>query len=133
MGNSLEIIESRDGRNVVVVRSGASKTQEELTELCARQYPSKPFCLVEQWTLFRVDVSSDDLAKIQAAGHLPLFVFAHKVVHDSRGRFQRGDWVRSSMAISFDGVMFETKNTVYVLMGEGQERVASLKTIFSFF
>jgi hypothetical protein len=131
MGNSLEIIESRDGRNVV--RSGASKTQEELTELCARQYPSKPFCLVEQWTLFRVDVSSDDLAKIQAAGHLPHFAFAHKVIHDSRGRFQPGDWVRSSMAISFDGVMFETKNTVYVLMGEGQERVASLKTIFSFF
>ncbi|MDI1330880.1 hypothetical protein [Pseudomonas sp.] len=131
MGNSLEIIESCDGRNVV--RSGSTKTQEELTELCVRQYPNKSFCLVEQWIIFRADVSPDDLAKIQAAGHLPLFIFAHKVVHDSRGRFQPGDWVRSSMAISFDGVMFETKNSVYVLMGDGHERVASLKTIFSFF
>jgi hypothetical protein len=38
------------------------------------------------------------------------------------------------MAISFqDGFLFETKNTLYVLMGNGHEKKASLKTIFSFF
>lgn len=112
---------------------GTSESVHSLNLTVRRRFPYKPYCLVEQWTIFRADVSSDDLAKIQAAGHFPLFIFAHKVVHDSRGRFQPGEWVRSSMGISFDGVMFETKNTVYVLMGAGQERVASLKTIFSFF
>ena len=97
-------------------------------------FPGKPYCLVEQWTVFRADVNPDELKTICARGHLPLFVFAHNVVLDSRGRFQPGDWVRSSMCVSFDdGVMFETKNTVYVLLGPGAEQVASLMTIFSFF
>ncbi|PQO96418.1 hypothetical protein C5612_30465 [Pseudomonas frederiksbergensis] len=113
--------------------NGSSEDVEVLKNHLLEKYPRKPFCLVEEWTIFRADVSHTDLEKIEKAGHEPLFVFAHKVVHDSRSRFQPGDWVRSSMAISFDGVMFETKNTVYALMGGGQERLANLKTIFSFF
>ncbi|WLG92426.1 DUF6957 family protein [Pseudomonas cucumis] len=113
--------------------NGSSEDVEALKNHLLEKYPQKSFCLVEEWTIFRVDATCSDLEKIEKAGHEPLFVFAHKVVHDSRARFQPGDWVRSSMAISFDGVMFETKNTVYVLMGGGQERVANLKTIFSFF
>jgi hypothetical protein len=104
------------------------------TELATRLFPLKPYCLVEQWTIFRADLTPDELTRVHAADHLPLFMFAHKVMEDSRGRFQPGDWVRSSMCVTFDdGVMFETKNTIYVLMGPGHEQTASLKTIFSFF
>lgn len=112
---------------------GTSASAEEVIATLALRLSLKAYCLVEEWTIFRADLTPEEIAKVHAANHLPLFIFAHKVVEDSRGRFQPGDWVRSSMAISFDGVMFETKNTVYVLMGDGQERVASLKTIFSFF
>lgn len=109
-------------------------SKEEALASVNKRFPGKPYCLVEQWTVFRADVTPDELETICARGHLPLFVFAHNVVLDSRGRFQPGDWVRSSMCVSFDdGVMFETKNTVYVLLGPGAEQVASLKTIFSFF
>lgn len=113
--------------------SGSLNSQErEVREVTAR-FPGKPFCLVEDWTIFRADLTPDELTKVHAANHLPLFVFAHNVVEDSRGRFQSGDWVRSSMCTSFDGVMFETRNTTYVLMGPGHEQTASLKSIFSFF
>lgn len=114
-------------------RSGSSAQAHLLVDQLSQLFPHKPYCLVKQWILLAADVSADDLEKIHSANHLPLFVFAHEVVEDSRRRFQPGDWVRTSMAISFDGVMFETKNSVYVLMGDGHERVASLKTIFSFF
>ncbi|WP_415914960.1 DUF6957 family protein [Pseudomonas lundensis] len=94
----------------------------------------KPYCLVEQWTIFRANLTPDELERVYAANHLPLFLFAHKVLEDSRGRFQPGDWVRSSMSVTFeDNVMFETKKSVYVLIGPGHEQTASLKTIFSFF
>ncbi|MEO6677569.1 MAG: hypothetical protein ABIO21_09340 [Pseudomonas sp.] len=112
---------------------GKSPSREAVVRLIAERFPCKAYCLVEDWIVFRAALTPNELATVELAGHLPFFVFAHKVIHDSQGRFQPGDWVRSSMAISFDGVMFETKNTVYVLMGDGQERVASLKTIFSFF
>lgn len=114
--------------------TGTCFSSTDAKRAVTERYPNKAFCLVEQWTVFQAAVTESDLIKIRLAGHLPLFVFAHKVIEDSRRRFQEGDWVRSSMCISFqDGLMFETKNTIYVLMGDGHEMKASLKTIFSFF
>ena len=82
----------------------------------------------------RAIASDEDLTKIHVHGQLPLFVFAEKVILDSRGRFDYGNWVRSTMAISFlDGFLFETKNTVYVLMGDGDEKSASLAAILSLY
>lgn len=114
--------------------SGSLDSQEGLVREARARFPQKPFCLVEQWTILRADLTPEEIAKVHAANHLPLFLFAHKVVEDSQQRFQPGDWLRSSMCVTFEeGFMFETKNTVYVLMGAGHERTASLKTIFSFF
>lgn len=113
---------------------GVSLSVDEARALVSERFPKKAYCVVEQWTLFQADVPLDDLAKIHDAGHLPLVVFAHRVIEDSRGRFQPGDWVRSSMCTSFDGsILAETKNTVYVFVGPGRSQTASLKTIFSFF
>lgn len=107
---------------------------EEIVATLAVRAPPKAYCLVEEWTIFRADLTPAELTRVHAADHLPLILFAHKVVVDSRARFQPGDWVRSSMCTAFDdGIMFETKNTIYVLMGAGHEQTASLKTIFSFF
>lgn len=117
-----------------LVLAGSLDSRETLARDVSQRFPLKPFCLVEKWTIFRAALTPGEIAKVHAANHLPLFVHAHKVVEDSRGRYQAGDWVRSSMCISFDEeVMFETKNTVYVLMGPGHEQLASLRTIFSFF
>lgn len=114
--------------------NGVSLSLDEARALVSEHFPRKAYCVVEQWTLFEANVSLDDLAKIHIAGHLPLVVFAHRVVEDSRRRFQPGDWVRSRMCISFNGsTLAETKNTVYVLAGPGRRQTASLKTIFSFF
>lgn len=115
-------------------REGAAFTTEFMLAAIQDRFPGKAYCLVEEWIIFRADLNHDEFTKVTEAGHIPFFVFAHKVVQDSRQRFQSGDWVRSSMGISFrEGYMFETKNTVYLLVGKGEERVASLKTIFSFF
>lgn len=117
----------------VTLRGSLESKDVLVREVCVR-FPHKPFCLVEQWTILRADLTPEEIAKVHAANHLPLFLFAHKVVEDSQQRFQPGDWVRSSMCVTFDeGFMFETKNTVYVLMGPGHEQIASLNTIFSFF
>lgn len=59
--------------------------------------------------------------------------FAGHLVEDSQHRFQLGDWVRSSRCTALsDGVFFETRNTVYVVLGQGHEQTASFKAIFSF-
>ena len=81
-----------------------------------------------------IEVTRDELFKCHAAGQLPMILFAHNVAEDSQGRFERGDWVRSSMCTGLhDGVAFETRNSVYVLIGPGHEQLASLKDVFSLF
>ncbi|MEG0966949.1 MAG: hypothetical protein RSG92_16425 [Pseudomonas sp.] len=115
-------------------RSGSTESQESLIQLVQSRFPNKGFCIVQQWTIVRAIASDGDLTKIHVHGHLPLFVFAEKVILDSRRRFEYGNWVRSTMAISFqDGFLFETKNTVYVLAGDGDEKSASLAAILSLY
>lgn len=115
-------------------RQGSLDSDENLIELVKALYPRKPHCLVENWTILRADVTDEELQKIHAAGRLPLVLFAHNVRFDSQRRFDVGDWMRSTFAVSFEeGFLFETRNTVYVLMGNGREKSVSLKTIFSFF
>lgn len=114
-------------------RQGFMDSDENLMELVQALYPGKPYCLVDDWTIFRADVTEDELQKIHAAGQLPLVLFARNVRFDSQRRFDVGDWMRSTFAISFEEeLFFETRNSVYVLMGPGHEKSASLNTIFSF-
>lgn len=116
-----------------VARHGTSLGLEELIATVTSRYPAKPFCLVKNWTLFLADLTPHELVTVERAGHMPFFVYAYEVIFDSKGRFQPGDWVRSSMCVQFlEGFLFETRNTVYVLVGEGAEQKASLNTIFSF-
>ncbi|MNB93677.1 hypothetical protein D3C75_408130 [compost metagenome] len=97
------------------------------------RFPAKPYCIVKNWRLFCADLTPDELVTVADAGYLPLFVFAFEVILDSQGRFRPGYWVRSSMCVQFlDGFLFETQNTVYVLVGDGEEQKASLTTIFTF-
>ena len=110
--------------------SGSSEARSAAVE----RFPKKPYCLVRDWTIFRIEVTPDELSKVHAVGQLPMILFAHNVAEDSQGRFERGDWVRSSMCTGFhDGVVFETRNTIYVLIGSGYEQPATLKEVFSFF
>lgn len=113
---------------------GSMDKDELLIELVRALYPRKPHCLVESWTIFNVDVTEEELGKIRSAGQIPMILYAHDVRFDSERRFDVGDWVRSSFAVSFEeGFLFETRNTVYVLKGPGHEKSASLKTVLSFF
>jgi len=68
---------------------GSPEDPSNLARKVVRRFPGKPYCFVEQWTIFRADVSEEDLSKIRLAHHLSLFVLAHRVLEDSMGRFQQ--------------------------------------------
>lgn len=102
--------------------------------LARQRYKRMPLCVVEEWVILDAILTEDELAKVAAAGCQPMFLFAHNVVHDEQRRFEAGDWVRSTIARTFnDGYFFETRNTVYVLKGAGQRKSSSLQGIFSIF
>jgi len=99
-----------------------------------KRYKWMPLCAVEEWIILDAILTDDERAKVAAAGCQPIFMFAHKVVHDEQRRFEPGHWVRSSMGTAFkEGYLFETRNTVYVLLGPGHRKSASIEVIFSLF
>lgn len=128
MGNSSEHELLREGE---ISSFGTELPQAEIEALVADRFGRKPYCLVEDWLIFHVDEPPESLARVRAIGLQTMFLYSHCVTYDSQGRFPPGGWVRSTLCKSFDGVcLFETRNTVYALVGKGREMTASLKTIF---
>ena len=128
MGNFSEPGLLQDGQ---VSSAGTSLSPAEIEALVAERFPRKAYCTVEDWLIFHVDEPAESLARVRATGLEPMFMYSHCVIYDGHGRFPPGGWVRSTLCKSFDGVcLFETRNTIYVLVGQGREMKASLKTIF---
>lgn len=111
---------------------GWQGSQEDLISLATKAFPGKAFCVVRQWILIDLTVTSDEKKKLASLGLLPMTLFAHEIVLDSNGRFRPSMFVRSNFGRSFtEGCMFETKNTVYLLLAAGQRKEASLGAAFS--
>jgi hypothetical protein len=113
-------------------KPGWEGSQEDLISLAAKAFPGKAFCVVRQWILIDLTVAPDEKEELAKLGLLPMTLYAHEIVLDSRGRFQPGMWVRSNFGRSFtESCMFETKNTVYLLWGSGHRKEATIGAAFS--
>ncbi|MCF5668826.1 DUF6957 family protein [Pseudomonas marginalis] len=113
---------------------GSELSLEDAMSAARKRYKWMPLCVVEEWIILDTIVTDEERAKVAAAGCQPMFMFAHKVVDDEQRRFEPGHWVRSSMGTAFnDGFLFETRNSVYVLLGPGHRKSATIKEIFSLF
>lgn len=113
---------------------GSDLGLEAVMAAARKRYKWMPLCIVEEWIILDAIVTDEERAKITAAGCQPIFMFAHKVVDDEQRRFEPGHWVRSSMGTAFkEGYLFETRNTLYVLLGPGHRKSASIEAIFSLF
>lgn len=110
---------------------GWQGTQDELIALAAGAFPGKAFCVVKQWILIDLTVTPAEKDKLSTLGLLPATLFAHEIVLDSQSRFQPSMWVRSNFGVSSSPYMFETKKTVYLLLGPGLRKEASIGAAFS--
>lgn len=99
-------------------------------ELC----PGKPYCSVRQWILVDLDISDDKKALVTEHGFQPILLYAHTVVTDSARRFSPGDWVRSTLLVERkSNCLFETQNSVYILLGTGSRKTAEPAVVASIF
>jgi hypothetical protein len=95
-------------------------------------FNGKPYCLIRDWIIVEVEVDDNYRDELAAAGFEPNVVYASNVRIHSAGKRSVGDWVRSTFQRSFRaGYVFETKNTTYLLMGDGFRKRATAKTVLS--
>lgn len=106
--------------------AGCTLTVDDAISWLNTLSPTRPFCLVTSWHWLDLEVSEQDRQKVEEAGMQPAVILADKVVFDSRGRFDPGHWVRSTLLVEYhEGCLFETRNTRYVLMGEGRRKTTT--------
>lgn len=112
-----------------VVVQGSHQNDKDLMAQVDKDYPGRAFCIVRQWIIIDVQLSTESLAKTRSLGMTPAIIYSADIQVDSQRRFPAGSWVRSTYQTRFEGCYFETRNTVYVLAGRGFRKSASLEAV----
>lgn len=113
---------------------GCELSEEDAIALAKTHFPNKPYRLVANWRWINLDISESEAKAVRDEGCEPCLIYASKILVDSQNQFSRGNWVRSTLHVSFThGCLFETPNTIYVLMGEGSVKAEKPGVVMSIF
>ncbi|OLU16988.1 hypothetical protein BVH01_10530 [Pseudomonas sp. PA1(2017)] len=109
----------RDGDVLI----GSAMTDKEAFTYAQQNFPDGRFCLVRDWIWVEYDISSVSFTRLRAQGIYPVMLYSSNVVFDGMCRWPEGGFVRTSALTSFrEQFIFQTRNTTYILLGDGQQR-----------
>jgi hypothetical protein len=109
---------------------GSGVSQEEAVRIVRERYPYAEYCLVSKWRWLDLDVTPEQRNELARTNRQPVVIYAHTVIYDSRRRWDVGDFVRTSYLHKFeDGYIFQTLNSIYILIGDGIRTRTSLETL----
>lgn len=83
------------------------------------------------WDVLFEPVSTEMQATLKENKIFPVMLYAGFVIDDTSGKFDKGSYIRSSLMQHFNGRIFETKNTIYILSGAGIRKKVDSKIAFS--
>ena len=108
---------------------GTKLGDDELIELVAGTFGEKPFCIVRGWMLLDVMLPDFREREIKAQSLEATVLYAQAAVFDSQNRRQPGDSVLSDFQRDFDGCIFESNHTIFILAGRGARKHVSLPAV----
>lgn len=112
--------------------TGFEGDADEAVAMAIRRPSWKPYCSVKEWTLIEIQVTEEFRESLASDGLQPVVLYASTVLSHSFNKRLAGDWVRSTYQRAFtEGVVFETRNTIYILMGKGLRKKASIQTVMA--
>lgn len=108
---------SHDGDVLV----GSDMTDEQAFAYAHLNFPDRCFCIVRGWTWVEYGMSSTGFDRLRAQGIYPVMLYSSYIVFDGQQRWPEGGFVRTSPLVSFrESFIFKTRNTAYLLLGDGQ-------------
>ncbi len=110
--------------------AGSPMTDDEALNFMRNKRLYVEFCLVRDWTWIDLDVTPAQLAELEKTSRKPAIILANNVIYDSARRWDQGDFVRTSpLHVCREGFLFQTLNSVYVLLGDGLRKKATVDTV----
>lgn len=110
---------------------GSKLGDDELIKLAADTFIEKPFCIVRHWMILDVMLPESTEQKIKAQGLEATVLYAQAAVFDSQNKHSAGDSILSGYQCDFDGCIFESKTTIFILAGRGARKHVSLPAVQS--
>lgn len=110
---------------------GSKLSNDELIELAADTFTEKPFCIVRRWMVMDVMLPEFQEREIKAQGLEATRLYAQAAVFGSESTYQPGDSILSDFQQEFDGCIFESKDTIFILAGRGARKHVSLPAVQS--
>jgi hypothetical protein len=105
--------------------SGASEAEADFIRSRVAE-TGKAYCAAVAWVI--IDVHDVDAESLAATGWLPIVLFTHSVLLHSTGDYENNERIKTGYATSYDGRgIFETSDTIFVLMGKGFRKVVSIQ------
>jgi len=108
---------------------GSKLGDDELIELAADTFREKSFCIVRRWMLLDVMLPESQEREIKTQGLEATLLYAQAAVFDSQSKLQPGDSILSDFQREFDGCIFESKHTIFILAGRGARKHVSLPAV----
>lgn len=125
LNETLELLYG-DGKPMI----GAQVSQDDAVRIVRERYPYAEYCIVSNWQWIDLDVTPAQLDELTKTNRKSVVIYADTVIYDSRRRWDVGDFVRTSYLYNLeDGFIFMTLNSIYILMGDGIRKSASLETV----
>lgn len=104
--------------------AGSAMTDERALVYAHLNFPDQRYCIVRDWIWVEFEMKEAGLKQFMQQGIYPVMIYAANVVHDGLGRWSPGSFVRTTALVSFrDGFIFQSRNTAYLLLGNGGRRV----------
>lgn len=110
---------------------GSKLGDDELIKLAADTFIEKPFCIVRHWMILDVMLPESSEQKIKAQSLDATVLYAQAAVFDSQNKHSPGDSILSGYQCDFDGCIFESKTTIFILAGRGARKHVSLPAVQS--
>lgn len=87
---------------------------------------------VKNWVIWDLVVNDYDASGLTDLGFRPMMIYSTNVIFDLHTPYNVGTCIRSTLLVKFtDNCLFETKNTVYILVGRGSRKNVDPKLVLS--
>ncbi len=94
------------------------------------KYPNTPLCAVKNWSWWDYQITDDLRDNFDDAGVQPAIIYAEFLLFDERNRWPSGSIVKSTpLKVFEDGYYFVTRNTVYILVGQGTRKLVDPRLV----
>lgn len=107
---------------------------EKFVNSAKEKYPDKSFCVAKKWVIWDVQVSDKQRKIFEALSLEPIVVHVDFVIEDEFGRANYGNFRISTPLVEMsEPCFFVTRNTVYILVGEGTRKAAAEQDVIALF